>query len=336
MKAGRRTEDFLIGLASGLLAIGLMVVWAPRPNWQQAGVTTSPDIAAGATAIAEPATGMATAPSRPVPEPTGSSNTRGSTASIEAAPTVAAGPGPAIPDVPPMTEAPVVRWLPIGPASPGDPGGEFWYALIKDKRCETLSANVSGSGSPDPLWTAAVHFCGALVSGNESSWTQGAADLARTARPQSSRCLDAAVYEALVRLSEFHSLHPETTAIPLVAEQGTACPLRFSGLGPDQGSICGGEQVRLMGRLLGVAEIVVDGVSVPVRQSGENHFEFVTPAHPAEPVSISVFSRPSPELPALLLGTATFTYMAESFPCPEPSVSPSPEPSATRPGTPSA
>lgn len=277
--------------------------------------------------------GCAASPSAGPPDPVTETSTTPASASASE-PTAAPLPGPPGGDAPPVAEAPVIRWIPLGPASPTDPPEGTLYELVRQRDCAGLRDTTLNTAFPS-VWAAAEATCFALASDHPQDWQRAAASLASVADLPPERCWEATVAGSLRQVVEFRAAHP---AVPLrLATEGVgdACPRRLTGLtvldGPYAGTTtpagpsAGGTRVQLEGFFVRVDSILVDGK--PVDFEGPQFGPYVFTSPPSEgAASVPVTVEASPAVS----GVATFFY-EDSTPA-----APAPTPTATEPSTPGA
>ncbi|WP_426995713.1 hypothetical protein [Pseudarthrobacter sp. N5] len=146
-----------------------------------------------------------------------------------AEPTADPLPGPAGGDAPPGADAPVLRWIPIGPASPADPPEGTLYELVRSRDCAGLRESTLNAAIPE-VWKAAESACFALAGDRPVDWQAAAAALLQVPKLPPGRCWETAVTESVRQVVAFRAAHP-AAAIPLVTEgAGDDCPRRLTGL----------------------------------------------------------------------------------------------------------
>jgi|GEM_PF-2594404 len=197
-------------------------------------------------------------------------------------PTVQPAPGPPAPDVPPPVEAPVVRWIPIGPVGPNDPQEGRMYLFAQGRDCDQLRDGVDGTTFKD-VWRAAGAVCYALRDGTAAQWQQAATALAAVQAPPGGRCLELAVLAVARSAVEYHNANP-STPVPVEPGSGEACPRKLTGLtvvdenfvpvpglNRPSGPRAGGSWVRLDGYYVRVSEVKIDGEpsGVETRSDGD-------------------------------------------------------------------
>lgn len=252
-------------------------------------------------------------------QPQGSSTPASSSA---AEPTAAPLPGPAGGGAPPVAEAPVIRWIPIGPAAPTDPPEGTLYELVRKRDCAGLRDTTLNTAFP-AVWTAAQATCFALASEQPADWQQAVAALAGVPALPAGRCWEAAVTASVRQVVEFRTAHPGTPLTLATEGVGDDCPRRLTGLtvldgahagaSVPSGSSAGGTRVQLDGFLVNVDRILVDGVPVPADGPQFGPFEFTSP--PAEgrtSVKVTVEANPP------VSGEAVFVYDDSTPPQPTP------------------
>ncbi|WP_136017859.1 hypothetical protein [Arthrobacter silvisoli] len=197
-------------------------------------------------------------------------------------PTVQPVPGPPVPGVPPPAEAPVVRWIPIGPVGPNDPQEGRMYLFAQGRDCEQLRDGVDGTTFKD-VWRAAGAVCYALRDGTAAQWQDAATALSAVQAPPEGRCLERAVLAVVRSAVEYHNANP-ATAVPVEPGTGEACPRKLTGLtvvdenfvpvpglSRPSGPRAGGSWVRLDGYYVRVSEVKIDGAAsgVETRSDGD-------------------------------------------------------------------
>lgn len=235
--------------------------------------------------------GCAGAPS-PAPSPPESSTTTASP-SAGASPAAAngdptAGPLPGPGDGPPIVGAPVIRWIPIGPAAPTDPPEGTLYELLRKRDCAGLRDSTLNTAFP-AVWAAAGATCQALSTDLPLDWQRARTALAGVTGLPPGRCWEIKVTESLRQAVEIRAAYPGRALTVDAAGAGDECARRLTGLtvldGPSAGAATpvvpsgGGTQVRLEGFFVNVDNVLVNGL--PVAFEGQQFGPFVFFAPPA-------------------------------------------------------
>lgn len=275
-------------------------------------------------------TGGCAAPPSPAPSPP-ESTTAAASPSAEAPSTSANGdptagllPGPG--EGPPIVGAPVIRWIPIGPAAPTDPPEGTLYELLRKRDCAGLRDSTLNTAFP-AVWTAAEATCQALASDLPQDWQGARTALAGVTGLPPGRCWEIKVTESLRQAVEIRTAYPGRPLTVDTAGAGDECPRRLTGLtvldGPRAGAATpvvpsgGGTPVRLEGFFVNVDKVLVDGL--PVAFEGQQFGPFVFFAPPAAgTASAKVTVEASPPVS----GEAEFFYddSTPSGPGPTPTV----------------
>jgi hypothetical protein len=278
--------------------------------------------------------GGCAAPPSPVPASPESTTTAASpsaaspsaSASANGDPTAGPLPGPG--DGPPVAGAPVIRWIPIGPAAPTDPPEGTLYELLRKRDCAGLRDSTLNTAYP-AVWTAAEATCVALATDLAQDWQRARTLLAGITGLPPGRCWEIKVTDSLRQAADIRAAYPGAQLTVDAAGAGDDCPRRLTGLtvlaGPRAGEEIpsvpsgGGTPVRLEGFFVNVDNIVVDGL--PVAFEGQQFGPFVFFAPPAatgaRSAKVTVVASPP------VSGEAEFFYddSTPSVPGPTPSVS---------------
>lgn len=199
-----------------------------------------------------------------------------------------AGPLPGPGDGPPVAGAPVIRWIPIGPAAPTDPPEGTLYELLRKRDCTGLRDTTLNTAFP-AVWTAAEATCLALATDLTPDWQRARTALASITDLPPGRCWEIKVTESLRQAVEIRTAYPGLPLTVDAAGAGDECPRRLTGLtvldGPSAGAATpavpsgGGTPVRLEGFFVNVDNVLVDGL--PVAFEGQQFGPFVFIAPPA-------------------------------------------------------
>jgi hypothetical protein len=265
--------------------------------------------------VSAPTGCAAPTPSTPVDQGSGASTT--AAGSTDAAPTIAPQPGPPGGNAPPVADAPVIRWVPLGPAAPSDPPEGALYELVRARDCAGLRDSTSNTGVPE-VWAAAQATCFALASDTAADWNSAAAALAAVPPVGSNRCWESVVLGSVRQAIEFRKANP-AVAVPLATRGvGDDCPRRLTGLtvldqdgnpvtgaGLPSGSSAGGTRVRLEGFIVRADRILGDGVQLEdVSAPLFGPVEITTPPAAAGQRTLRITVEASPPVS----GEATFFY----------------------------
>jgi hypothetical protein len=275
-------------------------------------------------------TGGCSAPPSPAPSSAVSTTTAASpsaeaqSASANGDPTAGPLPGPG--DGPPIVDALVIRWIPIGPAAPTDPPEGTLYELLRKRDCAGLRDSTLNTAFP-AVWTAAEATCQALATDVPQDWQRARTALAGVTGLPPGRCWEIKVTESLRQAVEIRTAYPGRALTVDAAGAGDECPRRLTGLtvldGPSPGAATptvpsgGGTQVRLEGFFVNVDNVLVNGL--PVAFEGQQFGPFVFFAPPAAgTASAKVTVEASPPVS----GEAEFFYddSTPSGPGPTPTV----------------
>lgn len=241
--------------------------------------------------------GCVVAPPSPPPEPRTSTTTAespsaaGSSDASTTQPTAAPLPGPGN-GPPPAAGAPVIRWIPIGPAAPSDPPEGALYELVRNRDCAGLRESTLNTGFP-AVWAAAEATCQALATDLPADWQRAEAALAGVPGLPPQRCWEIKVTESLRQAMDVRAAYPGARLQLDTAGAGDDCPRQLTGLtvleGPWANAAVptvpgvGGTLVRLEGFFVNVDRILVDGSPVDNggQQFGPQFGPFVFSAPPA-------------------------------------------------------
>ncbi|WP_449373138.1 hypothetical protein [Arthrobacter psychrolactophilus] len=165
----------------------------------------------------------------------------------------------------------------------------------------------------DPLVNAARALCVAVTSDTPEAWADAEGLLPAIPVPTASDCLGTATYEVLVNVINYRQTHAGTVA-EIRPGEGTACPLGLTGVSLPLGEGSGenvpaspGTQMRLVGRFLDVAQVLLNGQTVPVAKNAENNFTFLVPDS-LQDGEVTVHALDSAG--AELSGNASFTFLS--------------------------
>lgn len=196
-----------------------------------------------------------------------------------------AGPLPGPVDGPPAAGAPVIRWVPIGPASPTDPPEGTLYELVRKRDCAGLQDSTLNTAFP-AVWTAALATCMALASDLPQDWQRARSALADIADLPAGRCWEIKVTDSLRQAVDVRAAYPGVPLTVDAAGAGDECPRQLTGLtvldGPRAGAPSvpsgGGTPVRLEGFFVNVDNVLVDGLPVAFEGQQFGPFVFYAPA----------------------------------------------------------
>jgi len=206
-------------------------------------------------------------------------------------PTAAPLPGP-VDGPPPAAGAPVIRWIPIGPAAPSDPPEGALYELLRNRDCAGLRESTLNTGFPE-VWAAAAATCQALATDLPQDWQRAETALAGVTGLPPQRCWEIKVTESLRQAQDVRGAFPGVQLRLDASGAGDDCPRRLTGLtvldGPHAGASSptvpstGGTQVRLEGFFVTVDRILVEGIPVDNggQQFGPQFGPFIFSAPPA-------------------------------------------------------
>ncbi|MDI2033827.1 hypothetical protein [Paenarthrobacter nitroguajacolicus] len=206
------------------------------------------------------------------------SGTPGQNSSTAGAPTAAQPAGPAGPAAP-QENAPVVRWIPVGPVGPNDPTSGQRYLLLQQFQCDSLARSVEGA-TDQAVWLAGAAVCRAVQSGSKDDWEKAANAVSATPRIPQNQCLEFSVAAMSASLVAQYRSNPGA-GLKVEPGLGEACPRQLSGLtvvdeelrpvpGTPRasGPSSGGTIVRLDGYYVRVGEVLFDGVPADVEFVG--------------------------------------------------------------------
>lgn len=252
-------------------------------------------------------------------------------------PTAAPLPGPGD-GPPPAAGAPVIRWVPIGPAAPSDPPEGALYEFLRKRDCAGLRESTLNTGFP-AVWTAAEATCQALATDLPVDWQRAQAALADVTGLPPERCWEIKVTESLRQAVEVRAAYPGVQLTLDAAGAGDDCRRQLTGLtvldGPHAGSAAptapsdGGAQVRLEGFFVNVDRILVNGNPVDNGglQFGPQFGPFVFFAPPAAGTSSATVTV---EATPAVSGEAVLFYSDQTPPGPGPAPT---EPTTSGPAT---
>ncbi|MFF2840903.1 hypothetical protein [Paenarthrobacter sp. NPDC057981] len=247
------------------------------------------------------------------PQTTG---TPGRNTSTIGAPTAVQPAGPAGPGVP-QENAPVVRWIPVGPVGPNDPTSGQRYLLLQQFQCDALARSVEGAGD-DAVWLAGAAVCRAVQSGKAEDWERASNAVSATPRIPENQCLEFRVAAMSAMMVAQHRSSP--TALKVEPGVGEACPRQLRGLtvvdeqfrpvpGTPRasGPSTGGTIVRLDGYYVRIGEVLFDGVPADAEFVGDREdygtvYLRMPPANGRSSIRISVTDTVD------IAGAVTFFY----------------------------
>lgn len=247
------------------------------------------------------------------------------------APTVGPLPGPVV--GPPVAGAPVIRWVPLGPAAPTDPSEGTLYELLRSRDCAGLRESTLNTSFP-AVWAAAGATCVALASDSLHDWQRARELLAAIPGLPPERCWEIKVRESLHQAIALRVEYPGVQ-LRLDAQAGDDCRRQLTGLTvldrpPAPGSVprvptAGGTPVRLEGFFVNVDSVLVGGTAVEVEGPQFGPFVFYAPPG-ADGTAVQVTVQANPAVS----GTALLHYADP----PTPSPTGEPTPSTTGPSAP--
>ena len=183
--------------------------------------------AAAALCLLGPASGCFVSPDRP-PDSLGTTTAAATTAAPSPSPlpsppdlpTVGPLPGPVV--GPAVPDAPVIRWVPLGPAAPTDPPEGALYELLRSRDCTGLRDSTLNTSFP-AVWAAAGATCVALASDSPRDWQRAGELLAVIPELPPERCWEIKVRESLRQAIVVRAGYPgvRLTAIAGDAEQAS-------------------------------------------------------------------------------------------------------------------
>lgn len=275
----------------------------------------------------ESPTSTTTAASPSATDPSGSASANGD-------PTAGPLPGPG--DGPPVAGAPVIRWIPIGPAAPTDPAEGTLYELLRNRDCAGLRDSTLNTGFP-AVWSAAEATCNALATDLPHDWQRAQTALAGIPSLPPVRCWEIKVTESLQQAVDLRAANPGIQLLVDAAAAGDDCPRRLTGVtvldGPHAGAATptvpagGGTPVRLEGFFVNVDNVLVNGN--PVEFEGPQFGPFVFYAPPAAGAGSA---RVTVEATPPVSGEAILFYADPTPPDPTPTA-PATSPPSEPPGT---
>jgi len=261
----------------------------------------------------------------------------GNASSANGNPTAAPLPGPG--DGPPAPDALVIRWIPIGPASPSDPPEGTLYELLRKRDCTGLRESTLTTSFP-AVWSAAEATCEALATDLPGDWQRAGDELGRVPDLPRGRCWEIKVTESLRQAVELRAAHPGSRLYVDSAGAGDDCPRQLRGLtvldGPHAGAAPplvpagGGPPVQLEGFLVNVDRVLVNGSPVDVEGPQFGPFVFYAPpSGGAASATVAVEASPP------VSGTAELFYdPVVTGPGPGPTISSTAPPPEPPPSTP--
>lgn len=233
------------------------------------------------------------------------------------APTAAQPAGPAGPAAP-QENAPVVRWIPVGPVGPNDPTSGQRYLLLQQFQCDALARSVEDAQDA-AVWVAGAAVCRAVQSGSREDWERASNAVSATPRIPQTQCLEFRVAAMSASLVAQHRSNPDA-AFKVEPGLGEACPRQLLGLtvvdeqlrpvpGTPRaaGPSSGGTIVRLDGYYVRVGEVLFDDVPADVEFVGDREdygtlYLRMPPAQGRKSIRISVTDTVD------IAGSATFFY----------------------------
>ncbi|MCU1516299.1 MAG: hypothetical protein JWQ75_1020 [Pseudarthrobacter sp.] len=241
--------------------------------------------------------------------------------------------GPAIPD------APVIRWVPLGPAAPTDPPEGTLYEQLRNRDCAGLLESTLNTSFP-AVWAAAGATCVALASDNPGDWQRAGELLAIIPGLPPERCWEIKVRDSLRQAIVVRAGHPGVQ-LRLDAQAGDDCRRQLTGLtvldGPHAGGspptvpAGGGTPVRLEGFFVNVDSVLVGGTFVDFEGPQFGPFVFYSPEGAAGTAAkVTVQATPAVSGEAVL----QFAGPPAAGPTPSTPSIPGPTPSGTEPPAP--
>ena len=198
-------------------------------------------------------------------------------------PTVGPLPGPVV--GPPVADAPVIRWVPLGPAAPTDPPEGTLYELLRSRDCAGLRDSTLNTSFP-AVWAAAGATCVALASDSLRDWQRARELLAVVPELPPERCWEIKVRASLHQAVVVRAEHPGVQ-LRLDPRAGDDCQRQLTGLtvldGPHARAAVptvptgGGTPVRLEGFLVTVDAVLVGGAAVEFEGPQFGPFVFYAP-----------------------------------------------------------
>ena len=153
-------------------------------------------------------------------------------------PTVRPLPGPVV--GPPVADAPVIRWVPLGPAAPTDPPEGALYELLRSRDCGGLRDSTLNTSFP-AVWAAAGATCVALASDSPGDWQRARELLAVIPELPPERCWEIKVSESLRQAIVVRDGYPGVQ-LRVDPQAGDDCRRQLTGLtvldGPHAHSAC--------------------------------------------------------------------------------------------------
>ena len=242
-----------------------------------------------------------------------------------ALPTVRPLPGPVV--GPPVADAPVIRWVPLGPAAPTDPPEGTLYELLRSRDCAGLRASTLNTAFP-AVWAAAGATCVALASDSLRDWQRARELLAVIPELPPERCWETKIRESLHQAMVVRAAYPDVQ-LRVDPRSGDECPRQLTGLtvldGPHDLEpeptvpAGGGTPVRLEGFLVNVDSVLVGGTAVEFEGPQFGPFVFYAP-----PGASGTAARVTAQADPAVSGEAVLNYAGPSTPGPTPSATTSP------------
>jgi hypothetical protein len=242
-----------------------------------------------------------------------------------ALPTVRPLPGPVV--GPPVADAPVIRWVPLGPAAPTDPPEGTLYELLRSRDCAGLRASTLNTAFP-AVWAAAGATCVALASDSLRDWQRARELVAVIPELPPERCWETKIRESLHQAMVVRAAYPDVQ-LRVDPRSGDECPRQLTGLtvldGPHDLEpeptvpAGGGTPVRLEGFLVNVDSVLVGGTAVEFEGPQFGPFVFYAP-----PGASGTAARVTVQADPAVSGEAVLNYAGPSTPGPTPSATTSP------------
>lgn len=247
-------------------------------------------------------------------------------------PTVRPLPGPVV--GPAVPDAPVIRWVPLGPAAPTDPPEGALYELLRSRDCTGLRDSTLNTSVP-AVWAAAGATCVALASDSPRDWQRARELLAVIPELPPERCWEIKVSESLRQAIVVRDGYPGVQ-LRVDPQAGDDCRRQLTGLtvldGPHAHSAVatvpagGGTPVRLEGFFVNVDAVLVGGRAAEFEGPQFGPFVFYAP-----PGAAGTAAKVTVQATPAVSGEATLHYAVPSTPGPTPSTpsTPGPTPSGT-------
>lgn len=198
-------------------------------------------------------------------------------------PTVRPLPGPVV--GPPVADAPVIRWVPLGPAAPTDPPEGTLYELLRSRDCAGLRDSTLNTTFP-AVWAAAGATCVALASDSLRDWQRARELLSVVPELPPQRCWEIKVRESLHQAIAVRAEHPGVQ-LRVDPRAGDDCRRQLTGLTVLDGQheqaavptvpAGGGTPVRLEGFFVNLDAVLVGGAAVEFEGPQFGPFVFYAP-----------------------------------------------------------